>query len=43
MSMNLVSPIGTSLCFAALQQFGRFWSEADISGRGRTRFYEYAP
>jgi hypothetical protein len=27
-----MSPPGTSLQFAATQQFGRFWSEADIGG-----------
>jgi hypothetical protein len=39
-----MSAIGPSRHFAASQQFGRFRSEADISGGGvQYRIYEYAP
>jgi hypothetical protein len=34
---------GTSRYFAASQQFGRFRSEAGISGGLQNRIYEYAP
>ena len=30
---NIMSPNGTSRHFAAAQQFGRIWSEADINHR----------
>jgi hypothetical protein len=39
-----VSPIGTSRHFAALQQFGRFLSEADINSEGSQHWIcEYMP
>jgi hypothetical protein len=35
---------GPSRHFAAAQQLGRFWSEADFnSGRSQNRIYEYTP
>src|SRR5215471_16151405 len=37
----LGSPNGTSRHFTALQQFGRFRSNADIGPRSRSRIYEY--
>ena len=39
-----MSEIGPSRHFAAAQQFGRFWSEADIQRTAPTKpNYEYAP
>jgi hypothetical protein len=36
-----LAAFGTSRHFAATQQFGRFWSEADIAAQ--LRVYEFAP
>ena len=38
-----MSACGPSRHFAALQKFGRFRSEADISARGAEQIYEYVP
>jgi len=41
---SAMSLTGTSLQFAATQQFSRFRSEADIQRAGsQNRIYEYAP